>query len=75
MLSNKVKRNIWLTLGILSLAAVVDRAIRLASDGSDWGSLACAVVITLFCTRYYLYYRRQVRAGRLFGPGNPLRDR
>lgn len=75
MLSNKVKRNIWLTLSILSLAAVVDRAVRLVSEGSDWGSLACAVVITVFCIRYYLYYRRQVKAGRLFGQGNPLRDR
>lgn len=32
MTSNKIKRNIWCALGILSLAATIDRSIRLA-DG------------------------------------------
>ncbi|MDE6269948.1 MAG: hypothetical protein K2M12_03710 [Muribaculaceae bacterium] len=75
MLSNKVKRNIWLTLGVLSLVAIADRAINVATGAKDWGSLVCAVIITMFCTRYYLYYRRQVKAGNLFGAGDPFRDR
>lgn len=33
MFSNKVKRNIWLTLAILSVGCIIDRAIRVI-DGS-----------------------------------------
>lgn len=33
MISNKVKRNLWLTLAIMSVIAVVDRSIRVV-DGS-----------------------------------------
>lgn len=54
MLSNKVKRNLWLTLAILSLAAVVDRAIRVADGTVEWWNLISAIVITAFCTKFYL---------------------
>ena len=66
-LSNKVKRNIWLILAILSLTAVVDRGIGVATGTKDWWALICAVIITAFCTKFYLDYRRLVKKGILFG--------
>lgn len=73
MLSNKVKRNLWLTLAILSLTAVVDRAIRVADGTVEWWNLISAIVITAFCTKFYLCYRKQVKKGNLFGRVNPLK--
>lgn len=73
MLSNKVKRNLWLTLAILSLAAVVDRAIKVADGTVEWWNLVSAIVITVFCTKFYLCYRKQVKKGNLFGRVNPLK--
>lgn len=72
MLNNKVKRNIWLTLGIFSIIANIDRAIRVADGTCEWTSLASTIVITAFCIRFYLCYRRQVKAGNLNGKVNPL---
>ncbi len=73
MLSNKVKRNLWLTLAILSLAAVVDRAIKVADGSVEWWNLVSAIAITAFCTKFYLCYRKQVKKGNLFGRVNPLK--
>lgn len=66
MLSNRVKRNIWLTLAILSVLAIVDRAIRLIFGEGEWWSLLSALIITAFCFRFYLCYRRRVARGNLF---------
>ena len=66
MLSNRVKRNIWLTLTILSVLAVVDRTIRLIDGSVEWWYLLSTVIITAFCIRFYLCYRRLVRRGQLF---------
>lgn len=57
MISNKAKRNIWLTLAILSVGAVIDRAIRVADGSVEWWNLVSAILITFFCTRFYLCYR------------------
>lgn len=73
MISNRTKRNIWLTLAILSLGAVIDRAIRVADGSVEWWSLVSAIIITIFCTRFYFCYRSQVRAGNLFGPAKKHR--
>lgn len=70
MLSNKVKRNIWLILAILSVGCIIDRAIR-AIDGSiEWWNLVATILITAFCTKFYLCYRKQVKRGNLFGRVN-----
>lgn len=61
MTSNRVKRNIWLALAILSLVAVVDRSVRVIYGTMEWWNLASAIVITAFCTKFYLCYRRQVK--------------
>lgn len=61
MISNKAKRNIWLTLAILSVGAVIDRAIRVADGSVEWWNLVSAILITFFCTRFYLCYRADYR--------------
>lgn len=39
MLSNKVKQNIWLTLAILSVGCIIDRAIRVIDGSVEWWNL------------------------------------
>lgn len=56
MLSNKVKCNIWLTLAILSIGCIIDRTIRVIDGSVEWWNLVAAIVITAFCTKFYLCY-------------------
>lgn len=70
MLSNRVKRNIWLALTILSGIAVIDRAVRFATGSDEWWNLLSAIVITALCTKFYTCYRKQVKRGNLFGRVN-----
>ena len=67
MISNKVKRNVWLTLAIMSTACTADRAIRVADGSLEWWNLVTTIIITGLCTKFYLCYRRQVRKGNIFG--------
>ena len=67
MLSNKVKRNIWLTLTILSVGCIIDRVIRVIDGSIEWWNLVATIVITTFCTKFYICYRKQVKRGTLFG--------
>lgn len=67
MLSNKAKRNIWLTLAILSVGCIIDRAIRVIDGSVEWWNLVATIVITAFCIKFYLCYRKQVKRGNLFG--------
>ena len=75
MVNNKVKRNIWLALTVMSAIAAIDRAVRVAAGNLGWWNLISALIILAFCTRFYLCYRRQVNAGNLFGKVNPLKKR
>lgn len=59
MLSNRVKRNIWLTFAVLSAGCVIDRTIRVIDGSVEWWNLASVIVITAFCTKFYLCYRKQ----------------
>lgn len=63
MLSNKIKRNIWLTLSILSIGCIIDRTIRVIDGSIEWWNLVMAIVICAFCTKFYLSYRKQVKLG------------
>lgn len=67
MLSNKVKRNIWLTLAIMSVGCIIDRAIRVIDGSVEWWNLVSAIVITALCAKFYFCYRKQVKHGNLFG--------
>lgn len=73
MVSNRVKRNIWLALSVMSLAVIIDRAIRFADGSVEWWSLLSSVVICLVCVRFYLIFRREVKEGKLFGRQNPFK--
>lgn len=73
MISNKVKRNIWFVLGILSLAATIDRSIRLAAGKIEWWEVCSAAVITVCCLKCYLSYRKEVKTGNLAAKVNPFR--
>ncbi len=73
MTSNRVKRNIWLTLTIMSLIAIIDRIIRVADGSVEWWQLISTIVITALCAKFYLCYRRQVKRGNLFGKVDPLK--
>lgn len=70
MISNRVKRNVWLVLAVMSVGVVVDRAIRVAEGTMEWWNLVSAIVITAFCVKFYLCYRREVKNGNLFGRSN-----
>ena len=67
MLSNKVKRNFWLILAILSVGCIIDRAIRVIDGSIEWWNLVATIVITAFCTKFYLCYRKPVKRGNFFG--------
>lgn len=72
MLSNKTKRNIWLALSVMSALTVIDRSIRLVIGEISWWKLAFSVIVTAFCVKFYLTFRKQVEKGNLFGHVNPL---
>ena len=67
MLSNRVKRNIWLTLTIMSGLTVIDRAVRIVDGSVEWWSLLSSIIITALCAKFYMCYRKQVKRGNLFG--------
>lgn len=70
MISNRVKRNIFLTLAIMSVITVIDRAIRLAMGLVEWWILVLAIAITAVLTKCYFSFRREVKRGNLFGHVN-----
>lgn len=61
MLNDRIKRNIWLTLAILSLAAIAERASKIIDGSGGWWDLLSAIIITAFCTKFYLCYRKKVK--------------
>ena len=67
MLSNRIKRNIWLTLTIMSGLTVIDRAVRIVDGSVEWWILLSSIIITALCTKFYMCYRKQVKRGNLFG--------
>ena len=69
-ISNRVKRNIFLTLLIVGLASIAGRVwdvVMAPSSGRAWFDLAGIVVITYLCFDNYKTYRRRVRQGIKFG--------
>ncbi len=74
MLSNRVKRNVWLVMAVLSLAAVIDRAIRVIDGSLEWWELLSAVIITALCTKFYCDYRKLVKQGIQFGCSDRCRN-
>jgi len=63
MISNRVKRNIWLAFAVMSVGVVVDRAVRAATGSVEWWNLLSAIVILALCVKFYRCYRRQAKDG------------
>ena len=57
----------WLVLSVMSVGVVINRAIRVAEGTVEWWDLVSAMVITAYCVKFYLCYRREVKNGNLFG--------
>lgn len=66
-MNNKSRRNIWLALAILSVVAILDRAVRVFTGSLEWWQLASVIIICALCTRFYLCYRRALKDGNLYG--------
>lgn len=71
MISNKVKRNIWLTLSILSFAIAIATTIKVCDGTSEWWQLVCSIVIFGVIFRLFVLYRKQVKAGNSHGRVHP----
>ncbi len=67
MLSNRVKRNIWFALTIMSGLTVIDRVVRIVDGSVEWWNLLSSIIITALCAKYYMCYRKQVKRVNLFG--------
>lgn len=60
-LTDKMRSYIWLALAILSLICVISRALDLAQNDKEWWHLVSTIVMTAFCTRFYLCYRKKAQ--------------
>lgn len=70
MLSNRVKRNVWLVFAIASFAMIVASIIGLVTGDREWYNVLNACVLFAVCIYFYLGYRKDVKAGILFGRHN-----
>ncbi len=61
-LTDKTRSCIWLGFAILSLICVISRIVDVALGDKEWWHLVATVIMTAFCTRFYLCYRRKARA-------------
>lgn len=70
-ISNRVKRNISLTLTVMGcgiiLARIIDPIMSHAITGKNWFEIFGAIVITFCAFNSYCTYRKRVKDGILFG--------
>ena len=62
MLNDRIRRNIWLALTVMSVAVIIDRLVTVIDGTIEWPGLLCALIIFAFCTRSFLCYRRKLKA-------------
>ena len=68
--SNRVKRNISLTLLVIGIVCILARAwevLMAPSSGQAWFDLIGILIITFLCLDNYLIYNRRVKRGINFG--------
>ncbi len=68
--SNRVKRNISLTLSVIGCLCILSRAWSVMtnpSSGHAWFDLVGMIIISYLCFDNYLIYRRRVKDGIIFG--------
>lgn len=73
-MNNRIRRNIWLTLLVLSGIAIADRILRIAKGSLEWDNLISVIIIFAFCSRFYCSYRNAVKNGNLYGKVNLFRN-
>lgn len=69
-ISNRVKRNISLTLSVLGVVCTISRAWDVVIDphsGKAWFDLFGIIFLTGLCFDDFLMYRRRLAQGLLFG--------
>ena len=67
MISNRVQRNLWFTLSVITFTCMLAAAINVWMGFAEWWVLGCAAVIFGACFKFYRIYRKKVLAGYLFG--------
>lgn len=67
MVSNKVKRNIFLTLSVIGTGILAARIFDFATGAAEWWQPAVSAIILACCIKFYLNYRKAVKKGILFG--------
>lgn len=72
MISNKTKRNVWLTMTIINVMVVVSRTIGVLNGEDEWWKLLSAICLNLVILKLYLSHRKAVKNGNLSGPVNPF---
>lgn len=72
MISNKFKRNFWLTLTILGVFVVVSRIIGVTTGEDELWELLTSICVNIVILRLYISYRKSVKEGNLFGHVNPF---
>ncbi|MBO4945628.1 MAG: hypothetical protein J6C91_10305 [Muribaculaceae bacterium] len=69
-ISNRVKRNISLTLTVVGIICIISRIWDVAiapASGQAWFDLFSILVLTYICFDNYMIYRRRVKKGIIFG--------
>jgi len=62
-MSNRIKRNIFLTMSVIGLGVIVARAFDFFAGGDTaWWEVLGAVVIYATCFKFYLGYRKAAKA-------------
>ena len=47
MLNDRIRRNIWLALTVMSVAVIIDRLVRVIDGTIEWPGLLCALISLL----------------------------
>ncbi len=72
MVSNKVKRNIWLLLTINGIGVIAARIFE-AITGGEWWPILSAAVLTIVTLKMYISYRKAVKEGNLYNKVTPFK--
>lgn len=66
-MNNRIRRNIWLILTVLSCAIFVDRCMRIGYGEIEWWQIIPVIIMLGFCNKFYQCYKRQVKKGNIYG--------
>lgn len=72
-ISNKTKRNIFLTLMIIGVLNGIGCILDIILDGSslnDWMKLCAVLIFTFIAFAYYQLFKKRIKRGFLFGNAN-----